>query len=83
LIGLERRNNKWTLQFKDKDTQDCERLILTIPSGKQCQKFQSLNLGLNFEGSMEPNLTAMIAFDKPLGKFSNPVLGHKISKNPI
>ena len=80
LIGLERRNNKWTLQFKDKDTQDCERLILTIPL-EQCQKITNpLNLGLNFEGSMEPNLTAMIAFDKPLEISS---VGIKFQKNPI
>jgi len=80
LVGLERRNNKWTLQFKDKDTQDCERLILTIPL-EQCQKITNpLNLGLNFEGSMEPNLTAMIAFDKPL---EIPSVGIKFQKNPI
>ncbi len=80
LVGLERRNNKWTLQFKDKDTQDCERLILTIPL-EQCQKItNSLNLNLNFEGSMEPNLTAMIAFNKPL---KIPFNGIKFQKNPI
>jgi len=80
LVGLERRNNKWTLQFKDKDTQDCEKLILTIPL-EQCQKItNSLNLNLNFEGSMEPNLTAMIAFNKPL---KIPFNGIKFQKNPI
>jgi len=80
LEGLERRNNKWTLQFKDKGTQDCERLILTIPL-EQCQKItNSLNLNLNFEGSMEPNLTAMIAFNKPL---KIPFAGIKFQKNPI
>ena len=80
LEGLERRNNKWALQFKDKDTQDCERLILTIPL-EQCQKIiNPLNLGLNFEGSMEPNLTAMIAFNKPL-KIS--FAGIKFQKNSI
>lgn len=80
LSGLERRSNKWTLQFKDKNTQDCERLILTIPF-EQCQKIiNPLNLGLNFEGSMEPNLTAMIAFNKPL-KISS--AGIKFQKNSI
>ena len=80
LEGLERRNNKWTLQFKDKGTQDCERLILTIPL-EQCQKItNSLNLNLKFEGSMEPNLTAMIAFNKPL-KISS--AGIKFQKNSI
>ena len=80
LERLERRNNKWTLQFKDKGTQDCERLILTIPL-EQCQKItNSLNLNLNFEGSMEPNLTAMIAFNKPL---KIPFAGIKFQKNPI
>ena len=80
LVGLERRNNKWTLQFKDKDRQDCERLILTIPM-EQCQKItNSLNLNLNFEASMEPNLTAMIAFNKPL---KIPFAGIKFQKNPI
>lgn len=80
LEGLERRNNKWTLQFKDKGTQDCEKLILTIPL-EQCQKIiNPLNLGFNFEGSMEPNLTAMIAFNKPL-KISS--AGIKFQKNSI
>lgn len=80
LVGLERRNNKWTLQFKDKDTQDCERLILTIPL-EQCQKIiNPLNLGLNFKGSMEPNLTAMIAFNKTL-KISS--YGIRFKKNSV
>ena len=80
LLGLERTNNKWTLQFKDKTAQECERLILTVPL-EQCQKItNSLNLDLNFEGSMEPNLTAMIAFNKPL-KISS--YGIKFKKNPI
>jgi renalase len=80
LLGLERTNNKWTLQFKDKTAQECERLILTVPL-EQCQKItNSLNLDLNFEGSMEPNLTAMIAFNKPLKISSS---GIKFKKNPI
>ena len=80
LIGLERRNNKWTLQFKDKDIQDCERLILTIPL-EQCQKIiNPLNLGLNFKGSMEPNLTAMIAFNKTLKISSD---GIRFKKNSV
>ena len=66
LVTIDRKNSKWILQFKDKEVQECERLILTIPL-EQCQKVtNSLNLELNFEGSMEPNLTAMIAFNKPL-----------------
>jgi renalase len=80
LVGLKRRNNKWALQFKDKDTQDCERVILTIPL-EQCQKIiNPLNLDLTFEGSMEPNLTAMIAFNKPLEISS---VGIKFQKNSI
>ena len=80
LVGLERRNNKWTLQFKDKDIQDCERLILTIPL-EQCQKIiNPLNLGLNFKGSMEPNLTAMIAFNKTLKISSD---GIRFKKNSV
>jgi len=80
LIGLERKNNKWILQFKDKDIQDCERLILTIPL-EQCQKIiNPLNLGLNFKGSMEPNLTAMIAFNKTLKISSD---GIRFKKNSV
>lgn len=80
LVGIERKNSKWILQFKDKNTQECERLILTVPL-EQCQKItNSLNLDLNFEGSMEPNLTSMIAFNKPL-KIS--YSGIKFKKNPI
>ena len=80
LEGLERRNNKWTLQFKDKGTQDCERLILTIPL-EQCRKIiNPLNLGLNFKGSMEPNLTAMIAFNKTLKISSD---GIRFKKNSV
>ena len=80
LVEIERKNNKWTLQFKDKSRQECERLILTIPS-EQCQKItNSLNLGLHFKGSMDPNLTAMIAFNKPL-KISS--AGIKFQKNSI
>ena len=66
LVTIDRKNSKWILQFKDKEVQECERLILTIPL-EQCQKVtNSLNLELNFEGSMEPNLTAMIAFNLSL-----------------
>jgi renalase len=67
LFSVERVNNKWILQFKDKSIQECGKLILTIPL-EQCQKvIGSLGLNLNFEGSMEPNLTAMIGFKKSLG----------------
>ena len=80
LVGVKRKNNKWTLQFKDQKDRESERLILTIPQ-EQCQKVtNSLNLGLNFKGSMEPNLTAMIAFNKPL-KISS--AGIKFQKNSI
>ena len=80
LLSVKRKNNKWTLQFKDKKDRECERLILTIPM-EQCQKItNSLNLSLNFEGTMEPNLTAMIAFNKPL-KISS--VGIKFQKNSI
>ena len=78
LVTINRKNNKWILQFKNKKVQECERLILTIPM-EQCQKVtNSLNLDLNFEGSMEPNLTAMIGFNKPL-KLSS--CGIKFQKN--
>ena len=78
LVTINRKNNKWILQFKDKKVQECERLILTIPM-EQCQKVtNSLNLDLNFEGSMEPNLTAMIGFNKPLNLST---CGIKFQKN--
>ena len=80
LVRIERKNNKWILQFKDKNIQECKRLILTIPM-EQCQKVtKSLNLGLNFEGSMEPNLTAMIGFKKSL---KVPSCGIKFQKSSI
>jgi len=80
LIEIERKNNKWTLQFKDKSRQECERLILTIPL-EQCKKITKfLDLGLSLEGSMEPNLTAMIGFNKP-SKVS--LSGIKFKKNSI
>jgi renalase len=80
LSSVERVGNKWILQFKDKSIQECEKLILTIPL-EQCQKITgSLGLNLNFEGSMEPNLTAMIGFKKPLGLRS---CGIKFQKNSI
>jgi renalase len=80
LFSVESVNNKWILQFKDKSVQECEKLILTIPL-EQCQKVtSSLDLNLNFEGSMEPNLTAMIGFKKPLGLTS---CGIKFQKNSI
>jgi renalase len=80
LSSVERVSNKWILQFKDKSIQECEKLILTIPL-EQCQKITgSLGLNLNFEGSMEPNLTAMIGFKKPLGLRS---CGIKFQKNSI
>ena len=78
LVTINRKNNKWILQFKNKKVQECERLILTIPM-EQCQKVtNSLNLDLNFEGSMEPNLTAMIGFNKPLNLST---CGIKFQKN--
>jgi len=80
LFSVERLGNKWILQFKDKSIQECKKLIMTIPL-EQCQKVtSSLNLNLNFEGSMEPNLTTMIGFKKPLGLTS---CGIKFQKNSI
>ena len=80
LSRIERASNTWILQFKDKSVQECEKLILTIPL-EQCQKVtSSLGLNLNFEGSMEPNLTTMIGFKKPLGLKS---CGIKFQKNSI
>jgi renalase len=80
LSRIERASNTWILQFKDKSVQECEKLILTIPL-EQCQKItSSLGLNLNFEGSMEPNLTTMIGFKKPLGLKS---CGIKFQKNSI
>ena len=80
LVTIDRKNNNWVLQFKDKKIQECESLILTIPM-EQCQKVtSSLNLDLNFEGSMEPNLTAMVGFKKSL-KLSS--CGIKFQKNSI
>ena len=80
LLKIKRKNNKWILQFKDKNVQECERLILTIPM-EQCQNVtKSLNLDLNFQGSMEPNLTAMIGFNKSLKVHS---CGVKFQKNSV
>jgi len=80
LFSIKRVGNKWILQFKDKSIQECEKLILTMPL-EQCQKVtSSLGLNLNFEGSMEPNLTTMIGFKKPLGLKS---CGIKFKKNSI
>lgn len=80
LLSIKRNKNEWVLLFKDKSIQECKQLILTIPS-EQCQKIvKSLNLNLNFNGKMQPNLTVMIAFKKNLGvKLS----GIKFEKNSI
>ena len=77
-----KNNNKnvWTLYFKDKTKEQCKKLILTIPL-EQCQKIiEPLNLNLNLLGSMSPNLTVMIAFEKSL-KISFDLI--KFSKNFI
>lgn len=77
-----KNNNKnvWTLYFKDKTKEKCKKLILTIPL-EQCQKIvEPLNLNLNLSGSMSPNLTVMIAFEKSL-KISFDLI--KFSKNFI
>ena len=68
------------LEFKDNSKQECEKLILTIPL-EQCQKIIApLNLDFKIIGSMEPNLTVMIGFDKRLGISAN---GFKFEKNSI
>ncbi len=80
LLSIEKKDKKWLLEFKDNSKQECEKLILTIPL-EQCKKIiLPLNLDLKVIGSMEPNLTAMIAFDKSLGISAN---GYRFEKNSI
>jgi renalase len=80
LLSIEKKNKKWLLEFKDSSKQECEILILTIPL-EQCKTIiLPLNLDLKIIGSMEPNLTAMIAFDKSLGISAN---GYRFEKNSI
>ena len=80
LLSIEKKDKKWLLEFKDNSKQECEKLILTIPL-EQCKKIiLPLNLDLKVIGSMEPNLTAMIAFDKSLGISAN---GYRFEKNFI
>jgi renalase len=80
LLSIEKKDKKWLLEFKDNSKQECEKLILTIPL-EQCKKIiLPLNLDLEVIGSMEPNLTAMIAFDKSLGISAN---GYRFEKNFI
>ena len=80
LLGIEKKNTKWLLQFKDSTNQECDKLILAIPL-EQCQKIIApLNLDFKIIGSMEPNLTVMIGFDKSLGISAN---GFKFEKNSI
>ena len=80
LLSIEKKDKKWLLEFNDNSKQECEKLILTIPL-EQCKKIiLPLNLDLKVIGSMEPNLTAMIAFDKSLGISAN---GYRFEKNSI
>ena len=80
LLSIEKKDKKWLLEFKDNSKQECEKLILTIPL-EQCQKIIApLNLDFKIIGSMEPNLTVMIGFDKSLGISAN---GFKFEKNSI
>ena len=80
LLSIEKKDKKWLLEFNDNSKQECEKLILTIPL-EQCKKIiLPLNLDLKVIGSMEPNLTAMIAFDKSLGISAN---GYRFEKNFI
>ena len=80
LLSIEKKDKKWLLEFNDNSKQECEKLILTIPL-EQCKKIiLPLNLDLEVIGSMEPNLTAMIAFDKSLGISAN---GYRFEKNFI
>jgi len=80
LLSIEKKDKKWLLEFKDNSKQECEKLILTIPL-EQCQKIITpLNLDFKIIGSMEPNLTVMIGFDKSLGISAN---GFKFEKNSI
>jgi renalase len=80
LLSIKKVYNKWLLKFSDNSDQECEKLILSIPL-EQCQKIiLPLNLDFKVIGSMEPNLTAMVAFDKSLGIAAN---GFKFEKNYI
>lgn len=80
LISINRSDNLWTLEFKDKSIEKCSSLILTIPF-EQCQKIiKPLNIPLKFNGNMEPNLTTMIALNKNLSLLTS---GFKFTKNSI
>ena len=82
LISIKNIKNGWSLNFKDGTMSECKKLILTLPL-EQCKTIIGSNqIDLNFKGKMQPNLTAMLAFDnktKILGSGfefkQNPVLG--------
>ena len=80
LLSIKRASNKWFLEFADNSKDECEKLILSIPL-EQCQKIiLPLNLDFKVIGSMEPNLTTMLGFDKSL---KIPANGFEFEKNSI
>ena len=63
LLKISKKSGEWLLEFTDKSQEMADILVLTIPM-EQCKNItQSLNINFLFKGSMEPNITTMIAFE--------------------
>jgi predicted NAD/FAD-dependent oxidoreductase len=63
LLKISKDAGKWLLEFADRSQEIADILVLTIPM-EQCKNItQSLNINFLFKGSMEPNITTMIAFE--------------------
>ena len=63
LLKISKKSGEWLLEFTDKSQEMADILVLTIPT-EQCKNItQSLNINFLFKGSMEPNITTMIAFE--------------------
>ena len=62
-MKISKKSGEWLLEFTDKSQEMADILVLTIPM-EQCKNItQSLNINFLFKGSMEPNITTMIAFE--------------------
>lgn len=80
LANIQKINHKWVMEFIDGSHYESTVLILTLPL-EQCKKIiESLQINLSFNGKMEPNLTAMVAFDKKLNILAN---AFEFQNNPI
>ena len=63
LLKISKKSGEWLLEFADKSQEVADIVVLTIPM-EQCKNItQSLNINFLFKGSMEPNITTMIAFE--------------------